>query len=295
MPRMATHPQRPAVDVVLPFAGSADALTDVVARLAGLRLADGDTLTIVDNRPPGAPEVQGVLRAPELQSSYFARNRGASAGRNPWLLFLDADVDPPPDLLDSYFRELPAERTGVLAGGVRDEPLDPAEPQPPAARYTMLRESMSQANTLLDGPWAYAQTANCAVRREAFVEVGGFRDHVRSGGDADLCFRLRTAGWEIEAREGAEAVHRSRRTMRKLLRQRARHGSGAAWLAREYPGAFPRARWLGLSKWTLGSFARAAAATARGRRDDALVMAVEPLWVWAFEVGRLFPNDVRER
>jgi GT2 family glycosyltransferase len=130
------------------------------------------------------------------------------------------------------------------------------------------------------------------VRRLAFEEVGGFCDNVRSGGDADLCFRIKQAGWEIEARKRATAVHRSRRTLRKLVRQRARHGSGAAWLARRYPGSFPRARWLGLTKWTFTSLAGAALASARGRSDEAVVAAVEPLLKWAFELGRLLPNEV---
>jgi hypothetical protein len=38
---------------------------------------------------------------------------------------------------------------------------------------------------------------------------------------------------------------------------------------------------------------RAAAAAARGRRDAALVTAVDPLVKWAFELGRMFPNEVR--
>jgi GT2 family glycosyltransferase len=284
---------RPRVDVVVPFAGSEQALRELVARLRGLNLRDGDTLTVVDNRPAGSPPVDGVLRAPERQSSYFARNRGAAAGSNPWLVFLDADVVAPPELIDRYLVEPPRERTAVLAGGVVDEPLD--ERASPVARYTAIRASMSQANTLVDERWGYAQTANCAVRRSAFEAVGGFRSDVRSGGDADLCFRLRAQGWQIEPRDGAAVVHRSRTTLGKLLRQRARHGAGAGWLAREHPGAFPRKRWLGLAKWTATSFASAAVARVRGRRDEALVGLVEPLWVWTFELGRFLPNEVSRR
>jgi GT2 family glycosyltransferase len=294
----ASPRQRPAVDVVVPFAGSPEALDELVRRLARLTLAAGDTLTVVDNRPAGATEVRAganMVRAPERQSSYYARNRGARARSNPWLVFLDADVDPDPELLDRYFDESPSDHTAVLAGGVVDEPVDRSAHRPPVARYAELRASMSQSNTLREGRWAYAQTANCAVRRMAFEEVGGFRDHVRSGGDADLCWRLRAAGWTIEPREAAGAIHRSRRTLRTLLRQRARHGAGAAWLEREHPGALPRKRWLGLAKWTVQSFACAVAARVQGRRDDAVVGAIEPLWVWAFELGRLLPNEVRDR
>jgi hypothetical protein len=295
MPVMSA--QRPGVDVVVPFAGLGDELTALLARVGVLDLHEPDTLTVVDNRPPGAPAVDApnVVRAPERASSYFARNSGARAGSNPWLVFLDADVVPPRDLLERYFAEPPDWRTAVLAGGVVDEPLDGGARHSPVARYTMLHASMSQSNTMLDGPWSYAQTANCAVRREAFDAVGGFRDDVRSGGDADLCFRLRAAGWEIEPREEAAVVHRSRRTLPKLLRQRARHGAGAAWLEREHPGASPRKRRLGLAKWTAQSWASAAVARVRGRRDDALVATIEPLWVWAFELGRMFRNEVTDR
>jgi GT2 family glycosyltransferase len=125
--------------------------------------------------------------------------------------------------------------------------------------------------------------------------VGGFRPELRSGGDADLCFRLRRAGWELEPRDEAVVVHRSRTTLRKMLRQRVRHGSGARWLDREYPGSFPRRRWLGLAKWTAQSFARAPMKALRGRSDDALLDFVDPLDHWAFELGRLFPNVTRER
>jgi hypothetical protein len=295
---MAANSQRPAVDVVVPFAGSAAALDELGRGLARLELGAHDTLLIVDNRPGDAVGSVGpvathapILRAPERRSSYFARNRGARAGRNPWLVFLDADVEAPADLVGRYFAVTPDPRAAVLAGGVLDEPFEPTAHAPAAARFAMLHDSMSQTNTLREGPWGYAQTANCAVRREAFDEVGGFREHVRSGGDADLCFRLRAAGWRIEPREQAAVIHRSRRTLRKLLRQRARHGAGAAWLEREYPGAFPSSSWPGLAKWTVQSFAEAARARARGRRDDALVRAIEPLWVWAFEIGRLFSNE----
>ena len=114
-----------------------------------------------------------VLGAGELQTSYHARNRAAALGTAPWLVFLDADVLPPGDLLARYFEPVPGEGVGILAGALVDE--EPADDDSTsAARYAWLKSSMSQENTLADDAWAFAQTANAAVRRAAFEQVGGF-------------------------------------------------------------------------------------------------------------------------
>ena len=135
-------------------------------------------------------------------------------------MFVDTDVLAPPDLLDRYFAQPPADETGVLAGAVLDE-TPPDEAGHRAVRYAYLKASMSQEITLADARWAFAQTANAAVRRAAFAQVGGFEAAIRSGGDADLCFRLRAAGWALERREQAAVVHHNRTTVARMLGQRA--------------------------------------------------------------------------
>jgi cellulose synthase/poly-beta-1,6-N-acetylglucosamine synthase-like glycosyltransferase len=293
---------RPSVDVVIPFAGSDAALDTLLETMGGLALGPADTMTIVDNGPPAPHRVprelgerRRVIVETRLPSSYFARNQGAEGGTGEWLVFLDADVEPAPDLLDAYFAEPAGERVAVLAGGITDE-LDRRRGWSNAAsRYADLTGSMSQSNTMASDDWAYAQTANAAVRRTALEEVGGFVAIIRSGGDADLCFRIRAAGWELDARETAGVVHRNRPTLRKMLRQRARHGSGARWLNRFYPGAFPARRSPGAVVWSLRQGTKAIAALARGDMDRSVLLGVGALTHWAFELGRLIPNDVRPR
>lgn len=289
---------RPEIDLVLPFRGSDAELERVAERLATLDLRPGDTLTIADNRP-GAPGARRgpvrVVGAGERKTSYHARNRGAACGGAPWLVFLDADVLAPPDLLDRYFVRAPAAQVGVLAGPVVDEPPPVVRAATAAERYAWLKSSMSQDVTLADRDWAFAQTANAAVRRAAFEQVGGFEDGVRSGGDADLCFRLRAAGWTLERREEAAVVHRNRATISRMLAQRARHGAGAAWLARRWPGALPRRRWPGLAWWSARRAMHGLVAVARRNGDEALLGLLDGPAVWAFELGRLVPNRPRPR
>ncbi|MBA2349026.1 MAG: hypothetical protein H0V81_12095, partial [Solirubrobacterales bacterium] len=109
--------ERPAIDVVVPVAPrDAATLAALLRRLRGsLALAPGDTLTVVDNRGVGLRDAD-VLVAPEVRTSYYARNRGAARGCAPWLVFLDGDVTPAPGLLDAYFSPAPAPAIGVLAG-----------------------------------------------------------------------------------------------------------------------------------------------------------------------------------
>jgi hypothetical protein len=281
---------RPAVDVVVPFAGSDAALDDLLHTLGAIEMRTGDTLTVVDNRPGGRDRGETVVADPVQQSSYHARNRGAARGRAPWLLFIDADVDPAPDILDRYFEPLPDEDVGLLAGGVQDAPLSPDPTR--AERYAVNAEQMSQTRTLRAGPWAYAQTANAAVRREAFDQIGGFAEGIRSGGDADLCFRLRVADWKLDSRDHAAVIHHNRTTTRAFFRQKARHGAGAAWLNGRYPGSFPPRDRRFWTRRLLRELKMCVPLVARGGTDDAADLLFPTLSVWAFELGRFLSNEV---
>ena len=129
------------------------------------------------------------------------------------------------------------------------------------------------------------------VRRNAFEQVSGFADDIRSGGDADLCFRLRDAGWDLELRSDASVDHGSRRRLLGLLGQRARHGSGAEWLEHRYPGFVgPRRRMIGLARDLIEGAGTSAVSLVRGDGEQALVRLFDPVSDAAFDVGRRVPN-----
>lgn len=273
---------RPAVDVVVPFAGGDPERRAVLATMGRLELRSGDTLTVVDNTARGPVERDpAVVHAPGVPTSYYARNVGAARGAAEWIVFLDADVVAVPDLLDLYFDAPVEDDVGVLGGGIADEPGGSTL----AARHAARRGPMAETVTAARDRWAYAQTANAAFRRSAFEEAGGFSERARSGGDADLCFRLGEMGWRLAHRPAARVVHRNRPTVGALLRQKARHGAGAAWLNRRHPGSMPPRSPLGLTRDALVRAVRA-----RDREDAALAL-VDAGLEWAFAVGRLLPNE----
>ena len=116
---------RPAVDIVVPFAGPDAELEDLLRRLQAIELRSGDTLTVVDNRPGSSDRGEHVIADPEQQSSYHARNTGAARGRAPWLLFIDADVDPSPELTDNI-----DEAVELTVNALHNRVLDPGLPAP---------------------------------------------------------------------------------------------------------------------------------------------------------------------
>jgi GT2 family glycosyltransferase len=276
--------RRPNVNVIVPFRGSADERRRVEERLKALELRPGDSVTIVDNTP-GSGNADAAIPTPA-----YARNRGAARGGGDWLVFFDADTEPRPDVLDRYFDPPPGPRTGLIGGGVIDEPA-PAD-APLVARYAHLRRAMSQEDTFGWGEWAYPKTANVACRRAAFEEVGGFREHIRAAEDADLTYRLRDAGWEVERREEAAVVHASRKTLRGLIAQQAVWGAGGAWVDRTYPGAVPLVSNPGLFRWALRAVLGGLLNAIRRRDRDAAIIAVfRPLEALAWQFGRLLPNE----
>lgn len=281
--------------MVVPFRGERAALQELRRRLERLELTQGDSLLVVDNTPGAGRAAAAPARVPVLHASRratpgFARNQGAARGNAPWIAFMDSDTTPSPDLLDRFFEPAPGDRTGVLAGGVLDEPVSPQGH--PAARYAYLRGVADQHTTLRFGEWGYPKTSNAVFRRTSFEAVGGFREELRAGEDADLAYRLGAAGWHSELREGATVVHRNRQTVRGFVVQRAVHGAGAAWLERAYPGSFPARRRPGLVWWGLRRLAAGlASAVWQRNRDEAVWAVMEPIDDLAFEFGRSLSNE----
>jgi GT2 family glycosyltransferase len=269
--------ERPAVSVVVPFTGSDERLLELETALGRLAMRVGDELVVSDNR-------QDPVHTPA-----YARNQGAAGARGEWLVFIDADTRPHPGLLDAYFDPAPGSRTAILAGGVRDVALRPTA----VALDNVARGQMSQQATLTRAGTPYAQTANCAILRAAFEAVGGFHADARAGEDADLCFRLQRSGWEIEERRAATVDHHARATLGAWLAQLVRHGSGAAWVERRWPGEFPApGPWRLLARLVRDGGAAAGSLLRRDRRAAAEAL-LDLAGALAFELGRLLPNTSR--
>jgi GT2 family glycosyltransferase len=236
----APRADRPDVSVVMPFAGDSTAAAAALRSLRSLATRAGDELILVDNSPEAVVGVVDsdvkVVAAEGERSPAHARNVGAAAAQNEWILFLDADTIPRPCLLDAFFADPVSDRVGAVTGEVRPAPGATTL----AARYGTARNFLAQQAHQQHPFRPRAAAANLLVRRMAFEQLGGFYEGVRAGEDTDFTWRLQEAGWDLELRPAATVEHCYRTTVGELRRQWRGYAAGRAWLARRYREFHPQ-------------------------------------------------------
>jgi len=152
----------------------------------------------------------------------FSRNRGAAVAVAEVLLFLDSDVLVPPDLVQRVWQILagPTAPAGVFGS------YDTAPAEGLLSDYRNLLHHYTHQRGRRE---AFTFWAGCgAIRRSAFVQVGGFDERYRRASieDIELGYRLRCAGHRILLSPELQVTHLKRWRLGELLRtdtqQRAR-------------------------------------------------------------------------
>jgi cellulose synthase/poly-beta-1,6-N-acetylglucosamine synthase-like glycosyltransferase len=167
-----------------------------------------------------------ALQEHQIQSSYAARNTGIKSSQGSILVFTDADCRPCPNWLNDLIPPFTDETIGIVAGEVTGLPSHNW-----LETYADRQETLSQKHTLNHAFLPYGQTANLAVRREAFQQVGLFRPYLTTGGDADICWRIQQhTGWAIAFAESAVVQHRHRASLAELRSQWRRYGRSNRYL-----------------------------------------------------------------
>jgi len=303
---------RPAVSVVVPFAGSHEQARAVITMLHVLETGPEDELIIADNSattPPLTLEaltdraMLRVVRAEGEASAAHSRNVGAAAVNNDWILFLDSDVIAPADLLDSFFAEPIDERVGAVTGDIAGIP----DTRTLAARYGTARNFLGQRSHVNNPVRPRASSANLLVRRVAFGDVGGYTEGIWAGEDTDFTWRLQAAGWTLAFNEHAVVQHAYRTTLRALGKQWRGYAAGARWLSQQYPDFKPdpglnRGVRLLLKRFGIGegvafrADGRTTASSTRLSRAERLQFLLVQIYLAIEEqIGLRMSNEVKRR
>jgi N-acetylglucosaminyl-diphospho-decaprenol L-rhamnosyltransferase len=190
-----------------------------------------DDVVVVDNGPPGAgtsalcAEFPGVRLIERPRNEGFARaaNVGIGATASTWVLLLNPDAWAVERLV-----AFAGSRPGLGVTGPRLQgtdgkpqrstirpPLSPAAlaawaafPHAVSGAYGIWRRAGRLLPRREVGKAEFLQGAALLLRRRAFEQIGGFDESFfMYGEDADLCARLRGAGWEVEFCPAARFVH----------------------------------------------------------------------------------------
>jgi N-acetylglucosaminyl-diphospho-decaprenol L-rhamnosyltransferase len=188
-------------------------------------------IVVVDNGSPGGETARlcagfSNIRLIERERNDgfgSAANAGVAATEGHWILLLNPDAWPEGDAVERLVR-FAEEEPGLGAAGPllynpegRPQRSTIRPPLSPLALalWAAFPHALSRAYGVLRGParhtprdGEFLQASALLLRREAFEEVGGFDESFfMYGEDADLCARLRDAGWDMAVCPEARFVH----------------------------------------------------------------------------------------
>jgi glycosyltransferase involved in cell wall biosynthesis len=191
------HP-RGDFEIVVVSDGSSDGTH---AYLESLRTAGRVRFAVQQNRGPAA-----------------ARNAGVALAVGDYVLFIDDDVVPEPQLMSEHWLAHQRAAREVAVVGPLNSPPDFKMSSWVAWEQAML---VKQYNALNSGEWAASArqfyTGNASLRREHLLAAGGFDEKLRRAEDVELAYRLADRGLGFVFEMKAAGLHYAERSFRSWL------------------------------------------------------------------------------
>lgn len=225
------EPHSLRLSVIVPVRNGDDVLAESLAavRASDFPASDWELIVVDDGSTDRSAELaQGladaVERMPLARGPAAARNRGALRARGADLVFIDADVCVHPDVLRRFAELFTAEPgVGAIFGAYDTEPRAPGL----VSQYRNLLHHY--VHTLSPGE-AETFWAGCgAIRREVFVETGGFDETLHQLEDIELGHRVRELGHRILLRPEIQGTHLKRWTFFSMITTDL-FGRGITWM-----------------------------------------------------------------
>ena len=162
------------------------------------------------------------------------RNVGARAGTGDVVAFIDSDCIADAAWLRTLVRDLEDSNVVASGGSVRE-----ASPNGWLKRYessvSPLHMGETSARVMPGSQVEFLPSCNVAVRKQVFLEVGGFDASLRFGEDVDLVWRLIERG-EVRYRPAGVVWHEHRGRLGPFLLNRINYATAQAVFLSRFPG-----------------------------------------------------------
>lgn len=214
----ASAAQSPRLSVIIPVLNMRDDLGQCLDALEASDMPDYELIVVDDGSVDGSAEVAAsrchrLIRCDRNRGQAEARNIGAREARAPLIFFLDADVLVEPDTLSRILHEFERHEnlSAMFCSYQHDTPARNFSSQYKNLQHHYTHQvSRPEAATFCGG---YG-----TIRREVFLDVGGFDTRLRFMEDIDLGYRLHRAGHRILLCAGIQLTHTKRYTLAGLVR-----------------------------------------------------------------------------
>lgn len=224
-------PEYPRVSIIVPVRNRQEDLALCLDSLTTLQYpAEKTEIIVVDDnssddslRVAARFPVKVISMKTHKQVSY-CRNLAAREAKGEILAFIDSDCVADPLWLQELIPAFRNPDVGAVGGLVdsyfEDKRLD---------RYEKVKSSLHVSTWFKRSSekerFFYVPSCNLLIRRDLFLELGGFREDLHVGEDVDLCWRLQNHGEALEYRPVGKVYHKHRNSLLPFCIRRFQYGT----------------------------------------------------------------------
>ncbi|EFK10400.1 glycosyltransferase family protein [delta proteobacterium NaphS2] len=230
----------PAISIIIPVHNRP---CEIAACLESIEKLDYpkerlETIVVDDASTDHTPKI--ISRFPvrrilleENRQAPFCRNLAAKEARGDILAFVDSDCLVSPlwlkELLPTF-----SDLSVAVVGGRVDAWFDRSALDRYEAANSSLIMGRHPMRSEKGNSSLYVPSCNMLVRREVFLAVDGFREHLVVGEDVDLCWRIRDSGYQVAFEPAGAVFHKHRNRIPAFCLRRFDYGTSEPLLQKHH-------------------------------------------------------------
>jgi len=231
----------PSVTIIIPVRNRPDEVHECLLSLQKLDYPPEklEVIVVDDESTDSTPDVVSefqvrLIKNPDRMGASYSRNLATKEAKGEILAFLDSDCMAHSLWLRELVPSFVDEANGAVGGKVDSwfgkKTLD---------RYEKVFSSLNMGDrsrsTKEEGKFFYIPACNLLVKKEVFLNLGGFNVEMDVGEDVDFCWRLKDRGLEIEYRPAGIVYHRHRNRIGEFFQRRFQYGTSEPFLQKKHP------------------------------------------------------------